>query len=74
MCCCPKKPPHTFSMQVIFSGPLESVSSFWIVTNKQYSLRPKEINVLFPETSQYILGLVGRQFFFEWERGDKIFI
>ena len=24
----------------------------------------KKINVLFPETSQYVLGLVGRDFFF----------
>ena len=25
--------------------------------------RPKKINVLFPETSEYFLGSVGRQFF-----------
>ena len=27
-------------------------------------LRPKKINVLFPEMSQYFLGSVGREFFF----------
>ena len=29
------------------------------------SLRPKKINVLFLETSEYFLGSVGRQFFFK---------
>ena len=28
------------------------------------NVRPKKINVLFPETSEYFLGLVGRQIFY----------
>ena len=29
-----------------------------------FIVRPKKINVLFPETSQYFLGSVGRDFLF----------
>ena len=31
--------------------------------SKIITVRPKKINVLFPETSEYFLGSVGRQFF-----------
>ena len=30
----------------------------------KYDFRPKKKNVKFPETSQYFLGSVGREFFF----------
>ena len=33
----------------------------------KFCFRPKKINILFPEMSQYFLGSVGGNFFFSWK-------